>query len=154
RGRQGSAQVLRLVIQERPADGGRARLRSHARGRREADPGRVEEREGPGRQGDLLTSPLGAARVHISRGRDFPPPGFLPVEKAMPAILDNARLATHHIDTASQEHPSLPAMLKNNALMDALVRNLTPFFAFFVFSLLAAILVSLVIGSAPSLSKF
>ncbi|HSN20748.1 MAG TPA: phosphate ABC transporter permease subunit PstC [Usitatibacter sp.] len=38
--------------------------------------------------------------------------------------------------------------------MDALFRNLTRFFAFAVFSLLAAILVSLVIGSLPSLEKF
>ena len=45
-------------------------------------------------------------------------------------------------------------MLRNNALMDALFRNLTRFFAFAVFSLLAAILVSLVIGSLPSLEKF
>jgi len=39
-------------------------------------------------------------------------------------------------------------------LMDALFRNLTRFFAFAVFSLLAAILVSLVVGSAPALRKF
>jgi phosphate transport system permease protein len=45
-------------------------------------------------------------------------------------------------------------MLRNNALMDALFRNLTRFFAFLVFSLLAAILVSLVIGARPSLEKF
>jgi len=45
-------------------------------------------------------------------------------------------------------------MLRNNALMDALFRNLTRFFAFFVFSLLAAILVSLLYGSSLSLQKF
>jgi phosphate transport system permease protein len=38
--------------------------------------------------------------------------------------------------------------------MDAAFRNLTRFFAFFVFSLLAAILVSLVIGSSLTLQKF
>ena len=38
--------------------------------------------------------------------------------------------------------------------MDAIFRNLTRFFAFLVFSLLAAILVSLVIGSRLSLEKF
>jgi phosphate transport system permease protein len=43
---------------------------------------------------------------------------------------------------------------RNNALMDAIFRNLTRFFAFFVFSLLAAILVSLVIGSSLSLQKY
>jgi len=44
--------------------------------------------------------------------------------------------------------------VRDNALMDAIFRNVTRFFAFLVFSLLAAILVSLVIGSAPSLEKF
>jgi phosphate transport system permease protein len=39
-------------------------------------------------------------------------------------------------------------------MMDAIFRNLTRFFAFVVFSLLAAILVSLVIGSRLSLEKF
>jgi len=45
-------------------------------------------------------------------------------------------------------------MLRNNALMDALFRNATRFFAFLVFSLLAAILVSLLHGSALSIEKF
>ncbi|HTS86110.1 MAG TPA: phosphate ABC transporter permease subunit PstC [Usitatibacter sp.] len=45
-------------------------------------------------------------------------------------------------------------MLRNNALMDAIFKNLTRFFAFLVFSLLAAILVSLVIGSTASLEKY
>ncbi|MEO7741853.1 MAG: phosphate ABC transporter permease subunit PstC [Usitatibacter sp.] len=38
--------------------------------------------------------------------------------------------------------------------MDAIFRNLTRFFAFAVFSLLAAIVVSLAIGAAPALHKF
>jgi phosphate transport system permease protein len=38
--------------------------------------------------------------------------------------------------------------------MDALFRNLTRLFAFLVFSLLAAILVSLLVGSLPSIRKF
>jgi phosphate transport system permease protein len=38
--------------------------------------------------------------------------------------------------------------------MDALFRNVTRFFAFLVFSILAAILVSLVVGSTDSLRKF
>jgi phosphate transport system permease protein len=38
--------------------------------------------------------------------------------------------------------------------MDALFRNLTRFFAFLVFSLLAAILVSLAVNSAPSIRRF
>lgn len=45
-------------------------------------------------------------------------------------------------------------MLRNNALMDAIFRNLTRFFAFFVFSLLAAILASLALGGALSIQKF
>jgi phosphate transport system permease protein len=45
-------------------------------------------------------------------------------------------------------------MLRNNAVMDALFRNLTRVFAFLVFSLLAAILVSLLVGSLPSIRKF
>lgn len=45
-------------------------------------------------------------------------------------------------------------MLRNNALMDAIFRNVTRFFAFLVFSLLAAILLSLVVGAAPSLRQF
>jgi phosphate transport system permease protein len=44
-------------------------------------------------------------------------------------------------------------MLRNNALMDALFRNLTRFFAFLVFSLLAAILVSLLYGSSLAMQK-
>jgi phosphate transport system permease protein len=45
-------------------------------------------------------------------------------------------------------------MLRNNALMDALFRNLTRFFAFMVFSLLAAIIISLAINSSLTLEKF
>ena len=42
----------------------------------------------------------------------------------------------------------------NNFVLDALFKNVTRLFAFLVFSLLAAILVALVIGAAPSLAKF
>jgi phosphate transport system permease protein len=45
-------------------------------------------------------------------------------------------------------------MLRNNALMDLIFRNLTRFFAFVVFSLLGAIVISLVMGSTLSLQKF
>jgi phosphate transport system permease protein len=45
-------------------------------------------------------------------------------------------------------------MLRNNALMDAVFRNVTRFFAFMVFSLLAAILVALLAGGAGSMQKF
>ena len=47
-----------------------------------------------------------------------------------------------------------PPMIRNNALMDALFRHLTRFFALVVFSLLAAILVSLLYGGALSIEKF
>lgn len=45
-------------------------------------------------------------------------------------------------------------MNHSNALLDALFRHLTRFFAFAVFSLLAAILVSLLVGSQDSLREF
>lgn len=45
-------------------------------------------------------------------------------------------------------------MTPSSALMDALFRNLTRFFAFVVFSLLAAILISLIYGSQESLREF
>ncbi len=45
-------------------------------------------------------------------------------------------------------------MIRNNALMDAIFRNVTRLFAFVVFSLLAAILVSLLVGSTLSIEKF
>src|SRR5215470_1122659 len=71
----------------------------------------------------------------------------------MSLALDNTVPIAREPAVALDRHPK-PPMLRNNALMDALFRNLTRFFAFLVFSLLAAILVSLVIGSAPSLQKF
>jgi phosphate transport system permease protein len=48
-----------------------------------------------------------------------------------------------------------PSMLpRSNLLMDAAFRNLTRLAAFFVFSLLAAILVSLAVGAMPSIKAF
>ena len=47
-----------------------------------------------------------------------------------------------------------PKPAKRLSWMDAFFKNLTRFFAFFVFSILAAILVSLVIHSQLTLSKF
>jgi phosphate transport system permease protein len=72
----------------------------------------------------------------------------------MTAILDNAGVAAGRSRAAPLDDPSGPPMLRNNALMDALFRHLTRAFAFLVFSLLAAILVSLLVGSAPSIQKF
>ena len=56
--------------------------------------------------------------------------------------------------SAVLDNGGFPPVLRNNALMDAIFRNLTRFFAFVVFSLLAAILVSLAIGSQASIEKF
>src|SRR5437763_15623916 len=74
----------------------------------------------------------------------------------MTAVLDNGRFtaAPGHAPASAMEQARRPPMLRNNALMDAIFRNVTRFFAFLVFSLLAAILVSLLIGAAPSLHKF
>ncbi|MDX3904308.1 MAG: phosphate ABC transporter permease subunit PstC [Pigmentiphaga sp.] len=74
----------------------------------------------------------------------------------MSAVLDN-------ISGVRRGNPSsdplvtgnTPPMKKNrNAAMDALFKNLTRFFAFAVLSLLAAILVSLVLGSQITLEKY
>src|SRR5258708_39171244 len=72
----------------------------------------------------------------------------------MSAVMDRGRIATADRSAAAIERSPMPPVLRNNALMDAVFRNLTRFFAFLVFSLLAAILVSLLIGSRLSLEKF
>jgi len=72
----------------------------------------------------------------------------------MTAVLDNRDFAIAKSPAIVLDRSPKPPMLRNNALMDALFRNLTRFFAFLVFSLLAAILVSLVIGAAPALRHF
>ena len=71
----------------------------------------------------------------------------------MTAVLDNGGLAREIPRVTATNFPR-PPMLRNNALMDALFRNLTRFFALLVFSLLAAIMVSLLYGSSLSLEKF
>ena len=71
----------------------------------------------------------------------------------MSAVLDNRAAAAVGSPTAADFSPR-PPVLRNNALMDAIFLNLTRFFAFLVFSLLAAIMVSLLIGATPSLEKF
>ena len=72
----------------------------------------------------------------------------------MSVVLDNTAVAAAQVPAVALERSPRPPMLRNNAVMDAAFRNLTRFFAFIVFSLLAAILVSLVIGAAPSLRQF
>ncbi len=71
----------------------------------------------------------------------------------MSVVVDNRRFARPA--AASADLPRTPAhrMLRQNALMDALFRNVTRFFAFLVFSLLGAILVSLLYGSALSMER-
>jgi phosphate transport system permease protein len=71
----------------------------------------------------------------------------------MSAVLDNGGFAAAEAPAAADFSPR-PPVQRNNALMDAIFRNLTRFFAFLVFSLLAAILVSLAIGSTHSLQKY
>jgi phosphate transport system permease protein len=71
----------------------------------------------------------------------------------MTAVLDNAGFARLPARVTVANAPK-PPMLRNNALMDALFRNITRFFAFVVFSLLAAIVISLAYGSLPALHKF
>src|SRR5258706_13352878 len=68
-------------------------------------------------------------------------------------MLDRGRIAAADSAVAVSRSPR-PPVARNNALMDALFRNVTRFFAFLVFSLLAAILVSLLIGSKLSLERF
>ena len=72
----------------------------------------------------------------------------------MSAVLDNGALAAPGFSGVATEHAPKPPLLRNNALMDAMFRNTTRLFAFFVFSLLAAIVVSLAVGSTPSIHKF
>jgi phosphate transport system permease protein len=72
----------------------------------------------------------------------------------MSVALDNRGLAGAQVPAADVGYTPRPPMLRNNALMDALFKNVTRFFAFFVFSLLAAILISLLIGSSASLQRF
>jgi len=72
----------------------------------------------------------------------------------MSAVVHNVAVAGADFPRTAVRHIPDPPVLRNNALMDVLFRNLTRFFAFVVFSLLAAILVSLFIGGARSISHF
>src|SRR5258705_3453705 len=57
-----------------------------------------------------------------------------------------------HLGTATRARAPRP--LQRLSFADPLFRRITQFFAFLVFSLLAAILVSLVIGSWPAIKAF
>jgi phosphate transport system permease protein len=70
------------------------------------------------------------------------------------AALDQTGIAGMGSPSVATTGTQGPRPVRNNALMDAVFRNVTRFFAFLVFSLLAAILISLLIGSMPSIRKF
>ncbi len=73
----------------------------------------------------------------------------------MSIALDNSRDYPDAVaPAAAVANNPRPPMLRNNAFMDAVFLNLTRFFALVVFSLLAAIMVSLVIGGAASIREF
>jgi phosphate transport system permease protein len=72
----------------------------------------------------------------------------------MSVVLDNRAIAAAAEVPAVSELSPKPPVLRNNALMDAVFRNMTRLSAFLVFALLGAILVSLAIGAAPSIRKF
>jgi phosphate transport system permease protein len=71
----------------------------------------------------------------------------------MSAVLEHGTITAADTSAAVVLSPK-PSPARNNALMDEIFRNLTKFFAFLVFSLLAGILVSLVIGARGSLEHF
>ena len=73
----------------------------------------------------------------------------------MSAVMDNsASLPSDRATPVITAGTPTPMKSNNNALMDLLFKNLTRLFAFLVFILLAAILVSLVYGSKESLSEY
>ncbi|ARP87553.1 phosphate ABC transporter permease subunit PstC [Bordetella genomosp. 9] len=72
----------------------------------------------------------------------------------MSAVVDNnVPLSSKATNSAAYGTPS-PMKQNHNALMDALFKNLTRLFAFLVFILLAAILVSLIYGSRETLAQY
>src|SRR5690606_14527845 len=79
----------------------------------------------------------------------------LPKENpSMSAVLDNTVLQpAPGSETVTTGTPS-PMKQSKNALMDALFKNLTRLFAFLVFILLAAIMLSLIYGSRETLSEY
>ncbi len=72
----------------------------------------------------------------------------------MSAAFDRVTIATAGSPAVAASYAPRPPVVRHNALMDTIFRNLTRTFAFLVFGLLAAILVSLVVGARASLEKF
>ena len=71
----------------------------------------------------------------------------------MSAVVDNRGLVLPPADAVEAGTPT-PLQKNQNALMDALFKNLTRTFAFLVFILLAAIMLSLVYGSRETISEY
>lgn len=72
----------------------------------------------------------------------------------MSAVMDNNVPVSSTEATSTAFGTPSPMKQNQNALMDALFKNLTRLFAFLVFILLAAILVSLIYGSRETLGKY
>src|SRR6185295_10285642 len=73
--------------------------------------------------------------------------------RELSAVLPIAESANSEVEVAAAPAPQ-PARVRHASWGDALFENLTRFFALVVFSLLAAILISLVIGSQVTLEKY
>ncbi len=71
----------------------------------------------------------------------------------MSAVMDNSVPRRGPVPLVETGTPS-PMQKNRNTLMDAFFKNLTRSFAFLVFSLLAAIMVSLIYGSRETLSEY
>jgi phosphate transport system permease protein len=72
----------------------------------------------------------------------------------MSVVVDNNAPVPHTAEGEAVHGTPSPMKQNQNALMDALFKNLTRLFAFLVFVLLAAVLVSLIYGSRETLAKY
>ncbi len=72
----------------------------------------------------------------------------------MSLVIDNMCRPPVADQALASTRPPSPMKQTNNALLDAIFRNVTRFFAFAVFCLLGAILVSLLYGSQDSIREF
>src|SRR5690606_20032814 len=97
-------------------------------------------------------------RIPGARASDPEPLLFSEFPKESPsmsAVMDNnASMSSGRAATAITAGTPTPMKKNSNALMDTLFKNLTRLFAFLVFILLAAIMVSLIYGSQESLGKY
>ena len=72
----------------------------------------------------------------------------------MSTAIDNMSRTTGADQALASPRDPNPMKRNNNALLDAIFKNLTRFFAFAVFCLLAAILISLLYGSQDTIREF